>query len=84
MSRKPDDIVHDLSVSLSSLLKYNKKIIKESILLVKRKTILDFLTEYLRACLESLQNETNKSKREHLKRILKKPFSVLPEPTTFV
>ena len=32
----------------------------------------------VRACLESLQNETNKSKREHLKRILKKPFSVLP------
>lgn len=38
----------------------------------------------LRACLVSSENNTNKSKREHLKRILKKSFAVFPKSAAFI
>ena len=38
----------------------------------------------LRACLVSSENDTNKSKSEHLKRILKKALTIFPESTAFI
>ena len=40
--------------------------------------------EVLRACLVSSENNTNKSKRKHLKRILKKSFTVFPKSAAFI
>ena len=38
----------------------------------------------LRACLVSSENNTNKSKRKHLKRIMKKSFTVFPKSAAFI
>ena len=40
--------------------------------------------EALRACLVSFQKQTNKSERNHLKRILQFAFTVFPKPAVFV
>ena len=38
----------------------------------------------IRACLVSSENNTNKSKRKHLKRIMKKSFTVFPKSAAFI
>ncbi len=38
----------------------------------------------LRACLVSIENNTDKGKRKELKRILKKSLTVFSKPTTFI
>ena len=39
---------------------------------------------FLRICLVSFKDNTNKSKRKHLKRILQKSFTIFPKSATFV
>ena len=40
--------------------------------------------EIIRACLVSFENNADKSQRNHLERILQKPFTIFPKPATLI